>query len=120
MKRILLFLGVTASIASPLAHGHGDMQGQEPKRASSVERRETRPMEQARSFSGKVRAIDKDSGKVTLKHEAMSVLDVPAATAAYAVKDASLLDRVKVGDPVRFTAVLQGRAIVVTSIERRD
>jgi Cu/Ag efflux protein CusF len=42
---------------------------------------------------------------------------VPAATADYPVKDASMLKNVKVGDEVRFGVILQGRSLLVTHIE---
>lgn len=121
MKRAPLVLGVAfASLVSGLAHGHGGMQERERGSSSSADRREVRPMEEPRFFAGEVRGIDRDAGRVILKHEAISVLDVPANTTAYPVKDLSILDRINMGDRVRFTAVLQGRALITTKILPRD
>jgi Cu/Ag efflux protein CusF len=75
-----------------------------------------RRMEQGQSFRGEVQAVDKASGTITLKHDSISVLGVPARTSDYAVKDSSILEQVKVGDRVRFSAVLQGRSLLVTNI----
>ena len=75
-----------------------------------------RPMEPGQSFRGEVQAIDKASGTVTLKHDSIGALGVPSGTADYSVKDSSMLERVKVGDRVRFNAVLQGRSLLVTNI----
>ncbi len=79
-----------------------------------------RSMERGMSFLGEVRAFDKAAGTVTLKHGSIPVLSVPARTADYAVKDASMLERGKVGEAVRFNAVLQGRTLLITSIVPAD
>src|ERR1700674_1268198 len=59
-----------------------------------------RPMEPGQWFRGEVEAIDKISGTITLKHDSIGALGVPARTTDYAVKDSSMLERVKVGDRV--------------------
>jgi Cu/Ag efflux protein CusF len=76
----------------------------------------TRSTEPLQSFRGEVEAIDKTSGTITLKHNAIVILGVPARTMDYPVKDSSVLKDVKVGDRVKFGAVMQGRSLLVTSI----
>jgi Cu(I)/Ag(I) efflux system periplasmic protein CusF len=76
----------------------------------------TRRLEPGQSFRGEVQAIDKASGTVTLKHDSIAILGVPARTSDYSVKDSSMLEHVKIGDRVRFSAVLQGRSLLVTNI----
>ena len=66
---------------------------------------------------GEVRKIDKEAKKITLKHGDIKNLDMPGMTMVFQVKDAALLDKVKVGDKVTFTAEKADGAIVVTSIE---
>ncbi|MDP3611728.1 MAG: copper-binding protein, partial [Rubrivivax sp.] len=44
-------------------------------------------------------------------------LDMPGMTMVFQVKDAALLDKVKAGDKVVFTAEKADGAIVVTAIE---
>ena len=73
-------------------------------------------MEPGQSFRGEVQALDKASGTVTLKHDSIAILGVPARTSDYPVKDSSMLEHVKIGDRVRFGAVLQGRSLLVTNI----
>ena len=53
---------------------------------------------------GEVRKIDMDAKKITLKHGEIRNLDMPPMTMVFQVRDASLLDKVKPGDRVRFTA----------------
>jgi Cu/Ag efflux protein CusF len=67
--------------------------------------------------AGEVRKVDKPAGKITLKHDDIRSLDMPAMTMVFQVKDPALLDKVKQGDKVRFRAEKAGSAIVVTSIE---
>jgi Cu(I)/Ag(I) efflux system periplasmic protein CusF len=66
---------------------------------------------------GEVRKVDKEAKKITLKHGNIKNLDMPGMTMVFQVKDAALLDKVKSGDKVMFTAEQAAGAIVVTSIE---
>ncbi len=66
---------------------------------------------------GEVRKVDKDAGKITLKHGPIKSLDMPPMTMVFQVKDRALLDKVKAGDKVRFTAEQNAGAYVVTGIE---
>jgi len=68
---------------------------------------------------GEVRRIDKDAGKITLKHGPIPSLDMPEMTMVFRVKDPALLDQVKAGDKVRFTADKIGGQYTVVSIEKR-
>jgi Cu(I)/Ag(I) efflux system protein CusF len=72
--------------------------------------------EPGRSFGAEVVDIDKVSGTVTLKHGPIDMLGVRPGTVEYNVKDASKLKAIKVGERVRFNAVLQGRSLLVTDI----
>jgi Cu/Ag efflux protein CusF len=66
---------------------------------------------------GEVRKVDKDAGKITLKHGPISNLGMPPMTMVFQVKDLALLDKVKAGDKVQFTAEQNAGAYVVTGIE---
>lgn len=66
---------------------------------------------------GEVRKIDKDAKKITIKHGEIKNLDMPGMTMVFQVKDAALLETVKVGDKVRFVAEKSGGALVVTAIQ---
>jgi Cu/Ag efflux protein CusF len=65
--------------------------------------------------SGEVRRVDPAAGKVTIKHDAIKELDLPAMTLVYEA-DPALLAKIKAGDKVRFTATRQGGKYVVTAI----
>ena len=66
---------------------------------------------------GEVRKVDKDAKKITIKHGEIKNLGMPAMTMVFQVKDAALLDKVKVGDKVAFTAQKAPNGYAVSAIE---
>lgn len=66
---------------------------------------------------GEVRKVDKEAGKLTLKHGELKNLQMPAMTMVFRVKDPAMLDKVKVGDKVNFVAEKIGGQFTVTRIE---
>lgn len=66
---------------------------------------------------GEVRKIDKEQGKVTLKHGPIASLDMPGMTMVFKVADLKMLDTLKPGDKVKFAAGKIDGAITVTAIE---
>ena len=66
---------------------------------------------------GEVRKIDKDAKKITLKHGEIKNLDMPPMTMVFTARDPAMLDKVKAGDKVVFSAEKQGGQYVVTAIE---
>ena len=66
---------------------------------------------------GEVKNVDKDAGKITLKHGPLLNLDMPAMTMVFRVKDAAMLDQVKPGDKVKFIAEKSNGALTVTSLQ---
>ena len=66
---------------------------------------------------GEVRKVDKPAGKITLKHDAISYLDMPPMTMVFKASEPALLEQVKPGDKVRFRAEQSNGTLVVTAIE---
>jgi Cu/Ag efflux protein CusF len=66
---------------------------------------------------GEIRKIDKEAGKVTIKHGPLTNLDMPAMTMVFRVKDPAMLDQVKVGDKISFVADKLNGQITVTQVE---
>lgn len=66
---------------------------------------------------GEIRKVDKDAKKLTIKHGEIKSLDMPPMTMVFQVKEASVLDKVKVGDKVRFVVQKSDTGFVVTDIE---
>jgi len=53
---------------------------------------------------GEIRKIDKDAGKLTIKHGEIKNLDMPPMTMVFRVKEPAMLERLKPGDKIRFSA----------------
>ena len=66
---------------------------------------------------GEVRKIDKAQSKITLKHGEIKKLDMPPMTMVFRVKDPAMLDQVKQGDKIKFSAEKIGGQYTVTGIE---
>lgn len=67
---------------------------------------------------GEVRRVNAAGQEITLRHGDIKNLDMPPMTMVFKVKDAALLEKVKAGDKVRFTADKINGAYTVLSIER--
>jgi len=66
--------------------------------------------------SGEVRKVDKDAGKITIKHGEIKSMEMPPMTMVFTADTPALLDKVKAGDKIRFNAVQKDGKIVVTEI----
>ena len=64
-----------------------------------------------------VRKVDVSAGKITLKHGEIKNLDMPPMSMVFQVKDPALLNQVKAGDKVRFTADKINGAYTVLTLE---
>ncbi len=94
--------------ASPVAQNAADSATTTSAPASGAE---------ASMTEGEVRKVDKDAGKVTIKHGPLKNLDMPAMTMVFRVKDPAMLDQVKAGDKVRFVAEKAGGAFTLVQLE---
>ena len=66
---------------------------------------------------GEIRKVDKSAGKVTIKHGQLQNLDMPPMTMVFRVKEPAMLDQIKEGDKIRFTADKIDGALTVTHME---
>jgi Cu(I)/Ag(I) efflux system periplasmic protein CusF len=67
--------------------------------------------------SAQVRKVDLTAKKITLQHEPIQNLDMPAMTMVFQVRDAALLGQVKAGDKVTVTVDQINGAYTVMSLE---
>lgn len=99
-----LVLASTAAFAQqmdPNMPGMAGMQTTKPTQAQGV---------------GVVKAIDTTKGTITLQHQAITAIGWPAMTMIFKVDPPALLQKVKVGEQVRFTLHPAGMASTVTAI----
>ena len=66
---------------------------------------------------GEIRKVDRDAKKLTIKHGEIRNLDMPPMTMVFQVKDAGLLDKLKVGDRIRFVASKTDAGFEASGIE---
>lgn len=71
---------------------------------------------QAGRTEGEVRKVDRESGKVTLRHGPIAgELDMPAMSMVFQVKDLALLDRLKPGDRVEAVILKENGVFFIQS-----
>ena len=63
---------------------------------------------------GKVKKVDMKAGKVTIIHEELTNLDMPAMTMVFRTADPTMLGKMKEGDAIEFVADrVKGKLTVV-------
>ena len=115
MKYIKSFITISTlllSTASVFAASHAGAP-----MAKDVPKKEAVTPALADMADGEVRKVDKENKKITLKHGVIKNLDMPGMTMVFGVKDASVLDSLKVGDKVKFKAKQSGTSITVTDVQ---
>lgn len=71
----------------------------------------------AAASDAEVRKVDKEARKITLKHGEIKNLEMPPMTMVFQVKDPAMLEKVKQGDKVKFSAEKVNGAYTVTALE---
>ncbi len=72
---------------------------------------------QSTMSDGEIKNVDKDAGRLTIKHGELKNLGMPGMTMVFRVKDPAMLAEVKVGDRIHFVAEKVGGTLTVTSLE---
>ena len=65
---------------------------------------------------GEVKKVDKEAGKLTIKHGPLENLGMPAMTMVFRVGDPAMLDQVAPGDKITFLAEKVGGFLTVTEL----
>jgi Cu/Ag efflux protein CusF len=112
---LVLAHGASAAGMHAEEHVHGDGAAVAKQAAPSVSSSASAGM-----TDGEVRKVDKDAGKLTLRHGPIQNLDMPGMTMVFRVADKSRLDTLKAGDRVRFKAESDNGQLVVTEIRPLD
>ncbi|MBY3063095.1 hypothetical protein HFO74_06505 [Rhizobium laguerreae] len=66
---------------------------------------------------GVVNKVDAKANKVTIKHEDLKNLDMPAMTMVFRVEDPALLERLKEGSNIEFVAERVNGKLTVTEVK---
>ena len=109
MKRVAIASIIAAALAVPALaddahHKKGSDSAQGATQSSTM-------------AEGEVRRVDKDAKKLTIRHGPIANLDMPGMTMVFQVRDPAMLEQVKTGDKIRFSADKVDGAYTVTHIE---
>lgn len=121
MKHILSVLALSTALAAPaLAQSHSahSAHSAHTDHASQGAPHTTDAGAEAVMTAGEVTRVDARSHKLTIRHEEIKNLDMPAMTMVFALQDASLLNDFQPGDKVRFHVEERNTALTITKIER--
>lgn len=110
MKKTLLLAALLASAPAHSQQTAAEHAAHHPAPAAAS------PAEGAMS-EGEVRKVDLDAKKITLRHGPIPNIDMPPMTMVFQVRDPALLQGIKAGDKVRFSAEKIGGTYTVTGIE---
>jgi Cu/Ag efflux protein CusF len=66
---------------------------------------------------GEVKKVDKEAGKITIRHGELKDLGMPPMTMVFRTKSPAMLDQVKAGDKVKFVAEKANGAITLVHLE---
>lgn len=105
-----IVLAAVALASAPIAfaddghHGHGSMAAPAAKAAPAM-------------IDGEVKKVDKEAGKITIKHGPIEERGMPGMTMVFRVKDPLMLNQVNPGDKVRFKADNVNGAMTLTTLE---
>ena len=66
---------------------------------------------------GKVKKVDMKAGKVTIIHEELTSLDMPAMTMVFRTADPAMLEKMKPGDDIEFVADRVKGKLTVTELK---
>ncbi|SRR5581483_3307846 len=116
MKRKLTTALLTLTVMSAPAWATTHHPGQHDAGAPA----QNQPAAEGAISVGEVRKIDKEAGKITLKHGELKNLQMPPMTMVFRVKDPAMLEQVKVGDKVNFVAEKVGGQFTVARIEPKQ
>jgi len=99
---------LTVVLLSPAAWAAS--HGTPPAQASA-------PAASAEMTDAEVRKVDREAGKLTLKHGDIKSLDMPAMTMVFQVRDKAMLDKLQPGTRIQFKAANEGGKFVVTELK---
>jgi Cu/Ag efflux protein CusF len=108
MKRILLITTLSLAIPAHAQKAADDHSAHHPATATA--------QAQTPMVDGEVRKVDMDAKKITLRHGPIPNLDMPPMTMVFQVKDPAMLNAVKAGDKVKFSAEKSGGGYIVTGM----
>lgn len=113
---IAIAMTATASIATAQQGAHSG-HGSHDAHAAHAAHANEQAAAPAELTDGEVKKVDKETGKITLRHGELKNLNMAAMTMVFRVKDPSMLDQVKVGSKVKFAADRVNGAVTIVQLQ---
>ncbi|MFC5479666.1 copper-binding protein [Massilia suwonensis] len=107
MSRFALALAMAGAVAGASAQEHAGNDAPAVQQAAALA-----------VVDGEVKKIDRETGKITLRHGEIANLNMGAMTMVFRTRDSAMLDQIKVGDKVSFSADRVDGAIVVVQLQK--
>ena len=112
-----LTLAIALAAASPVAFAQDSHAGHGAHGAHAAHAGHETAVA-AELTDGEVRKIDKEAGKITLRHGEIKNLNMAAMTMVLRVQDPAMLDQVQVGYKVRFAAERLNGAVTIVQMQK--
>lgn len=113
---VLAFASAASAVAQESGHGSHAGHGATVAQAAHAEHAGHKVGVLGEMVDGEIKKVDKEAGKITIRHGELKALKMPAMTMAFRTKDPAMLDQVKVGDKVKFMAEKVNGALTVVHL----
>jgi Cu(I)/Ag(I) efflux system protein CusF len=110
----LAFLGASAAYAAD----HTVHVIENENRMKAEAEAKAKAASQAEMADGEIRKINKNTGKITLKHGEIKSVEMPPMTMVFGVADKAMLEGLNEGDKVKFNVKQEGSNYTVTEIKK--
>ena len=110
----LAFLGAGAAYAAD--HTVHVIENQQRMEAEAKPK--AKAAAQVELADGEIRKINKNTGKITVKHGEIKSVEMPPMTMVFGVADKAMLEGLKEGDKVKFNVKQEGSNYTVTEIKK--
>lgn len=114
---VFVFSSTATAVAQESGHGAHAAHGAPAAEAKHAAHSGHQAGVAAQMVDGEVKKVDKEAGKITIRHGELKALGMPAMTMVFRAKDPAMFDQVKVGHKVKFMAEKVNGAITVVHLE---
>ena len=113
---LIAAMSVATAFAQEAKHGEHGTHGTAAAHADHGSAHAGHEGDAVEMTDGEVKKIDKEAGKITLRHGELKNLGMGAMTMVFRVKDPAMLTQVKTGDKVKFVAERVNGAFTVVQL----
>lgn len=109
-------MSIATAFAQDAKHGAHDTHGSPAAQAGHGAAHAGHQGDAVEMTDGEVKKVDKEGGKITLRHGELKNLGMSGMTMVFRVKDPAMLTQVKAGDKVKFVAERVNGALTVVQL----